>query len=64
MVHFLEKLGVKNNLIIVESNHLSKAQSKKIINEDYIPVNAEIFEGRSEAKPTLISMATEWRTAY
>jgi len=64
MVHFLEKFGIKNNLIIVESNHLSKAQSKKIINEDYIPVNAEVFEGRREAKPALISMATEWRTAY
>ena len=30
MVHFLEKFGIKNNLIIVESNHLSKAQSKKL----------------------------------
>jgi hypothetical protein len=64
MVHFLEKFGIKNNLIIVESNHLTKAQSKKIINEDYIPVNAEVFEGRKEVKPALISMATEWRTAY
>jgi len=64
MVHFLEKLGIKNNLVIVESNHLTTIQSKRVINEDYIPVNAEIFEGRREAKPTLISMATEWRTAY
>ncbi len=64
MVHFLEKYGIKNNLIIVESNHLSKAESKKIINEDYIPVHADVFEGRSQVKPALISMATEWRTAY
>lgn len=64
MVHFLEKYGIKNNLVIVESNHLTKKQSKKIINEDYIPVQAELYEGRSEAKPALISMATEWRTAY
>ncbi|HMZ67316.1 MAG TPA: hypothetical protein PLF66_24730, partial [Leptospiraceae bacterium] len=64
MVHFLEKYRIKNNLVIVESNHLTKKQSKKIINEDYIPVQAELYEGRSEAKPALISMATEWRTAY
>lgn len=65
LIHFLEKQGHRNTLYIFgETQYENGAQAKKVILENYCPIEAEVIVGIDDMPQSDVTVATAWKTAY
>lgn len=61
----LEKIGIKNRIIIIEGgSKKSSARIKADIENWFFPIDADVFTDATLAPPSYFSIATSWKTAY
>lgn len=65
IVYFLERSGIKCHVNIDAACHFSRSEdARKSIRKHFFPIQADVTIGRDALRPSAITVATSWTTAY
>lgn len=65
VIYFLEKSGIECHVNIDTACHFSKGEdARESIRKHFFPINADVTIGREALRPSAITVATSWTTAY
>lgn len=64
LMYLLEKLGFKNQILLIQSKFESAETARQIIREHFYPIEATVTLDKNALKPAAITVATNWISAY